>query len=98
MDIHQTGSTGRITMVKHGIYSWTLTQKIASTLTGLLAAFITDLNVTGERTVHTPTHLTTKAFVWTRDWLRTPMKGRFAISDRIPPSLNPIKHFTELKD
>ena len=96
MDIHLTNS---IMMVKRGIYSRTLTQKIASTLgTGSLAAFITDSNVPGERTVHTPTHLTTKPFVWTRDWQRTPKKGRFAISNRIPPSLNPTKHFTELKD
>ena len=64
MDIHLTNSTGRLMMVKRGIYSRTPTQKIASTLgTGFLAAFITDSNVTGERTVHTPMHLTTKAFV-----------------------------------
>jgi hypothetical protein len=35
---------------------------------------------------------------WTREWQRTPKKGRFAISNRIPPSLNPTKHFSELKD
>lgn len=35
---------------------------------------------------------------WTRDWQRAPRKGRFAISNRIPPSLNPSKHFVELKD
>ena len=99
MDIYLTNSTGHIMMVKRGINSRTLTQKIAITLgTGSVAAFITGSNVPGERTVHTPTHLTTKPFVWTRDWRRTPKKGRFAICNRIPPSLNPTKHFTELKD
>ena len=37
---------------------------------------------------------------WSRDWQRSraPRKGRFAIANRIPPSLKPTKHFTELKD
>ena len=35
---------------------------------------------------------------WARDWQRSPKTGRFAISNRIPPSLNPTKHFVELKD
>jgi len=35
---------------------------------------------------------------WAREWQRAPKRGRFAISNRIPPSLNPTKHFTELKD
>jgi len=35
---------------------------------------------------------------WIRDWQRTPKKGQFTILNRIPPSLNPTKHFTELKD
>ena len=28
----------------------------------------------------------------------SPRKGRFAIANRIPPSLNPTKHFTELRN
>jgi len=35
---------------------------------------------------------------WVRDWQKAPRKGRFAISNRIPPSLNPTKHFITLKD
>lgn len=35
---------------------------------------------------------------WVREWQRAPHKGRFAISNRIPPSLKPTKHFIELKD
>lgn len=35
---------------------------------------------------------------WVRDWQKAPRKGRFAISNRISPSLNPTKHFVALKD
>lgn len=35
---------------------------------------------------------------WARSWQKSPHKGRFAIANRIPPSLNPTKHFIELKD
>ena len=35
---------------------------------------------------------------WARDWQRAPCKGRFTIANRIPPSLNPTKHFTELQN
>jgi hypothetical protein len=35
---------------------------------------------------------------WIRDWQKAPRTGRFAISNRIPPSLNPTKHFVTLKD
>ena len=34
---------------------------------------------------------------WAQDWQKAPKKGWFAIANRIPPSLNPTKHFTELK-
>jgi hypothetical protein len=40
---------------------------------------------------------TTQA-AWARDWQKTPKRGRFAISNRIPPSLNPTTHFTELQN
>ena len=40
---------------------------------------------------------TTQA-AWIRDWQKAPRKGRFAIANRIPPSLNPTKHFTELQN
>ena len=36
---------------------------------------------------------TTQA-AWIHDWQKSPQKGRF----RIPPSLNPTKHFTELQN
>jgi hypothetical protein len=35
---------------------------------------------------------------WVRDWQKAPRKGRFAISNRFPPSLNPTKQFIALKD
>ena len=35
---------------------------------------------------------------WARDWQRAPRKGRFAIPNRIPPSLNPTKHLIELQN
>jgi len=35
---------------------------------------------------------------WIRDWQKAPRRGRFAIANRIPPSLNPTKHFTELQN
>ena len=35
---------------------------------------------------------------WIRDWQKSPRKGRFAIANRIPPSLNSTKHFTELQN
>ena len=35
---------------------------------------------------------------WARDWKNTPKTGRFAIANRIPPSLKPTKHFSNLKD
>jgi ribonuclease HI len=36
--------------------------------------------------------------IWTRDWKNTPKVGRFAIANRIEPSLRPTKHFQELKE
>jgi len=35
---------------------------------------------------------------WAQDWKKAPKRGQFAISNRIPPSLNPMKHFTELQN
>jgi len=35
---------------------------------------------------------------WVFDWQKSPHKGRFMISNRIPPSPNPTKHFVTLKD
>jgi len=35
---------------------------------------------------------------WVQHWQRAPCKGRFAIANRIPPSLNPTKHFMELQN
>jgi ribonuclease HI len=34
---------------------------------------------------------------WQRDWRNSPKTGRFAIANRIEPSLNPTKHFQHLK-
>lgn len=34
---------------------------------------------------------------WVRDWQRAPRKGRYAISNRIPPSLNPHQTFYRIK-
>ena len=36
--------------------------------------------------------------MWTREWKSTPKVGRYAISNRMEPSLNPTKHFRDLKD
>jgi hypothetical protein len=38
------------------------------------------------------------AKLWQKEWRNTPKVGRFAISNRLPPSLNPTKHFRHLKD
>ena len=35
--------------------------------------------------------------IWIREWKNTPKTGRFAIANRIAPSLNPTKHFVNLK-
>ena len=35
--------------------------------------------------------------IWTQEWKNTPKVGRFAIANRIAPSLNPTKHFQNLK-
>jgi len=35
---------------------------------------------------------------WAHKWQRAPCKGKFAIANRIPLSLKPTKHFTELKN
>jgi len=35
---------------------------------------------------------------WVQDWHKAPCKGRFAISNGIPLSLNSTKHFVALKD
>lgn len=35
---------------------------------------------------------------WTKEWRAAPRTGRYAISNRIPPSLKPTKHFTALSD
>jgi ribonuclease HI len=35
--------------------------------------------------------------IWIREWRNTPKVGRFAIANRIAPSLNPTKHFLSLK-
>ena len=39
----------------------------------------------------------TNQTVWTPDWQRSPMKRLIPNSNRLPPSLNPTKHFIELK-
>ena len=36
--------------------------------------------------------------LWQKEWKNAPKVGRFAISNRFPPSLNPTKHFKHLKD
>ena len=36
--------------------------------------------------------------IWQKEWRNTPMTGRYAIANRIEPSLNPTKHFQLLKD
>jgi hypothetical protein len=43
------------------------------------------------------TKATTQA-AWARDWQKAPKRGRFTISNRIPPSLNPTTQFTELQN
>ena len=40
----------------------------------------------------------TTQLAWVHDWQKSPRKGRFVIANRIPPSLNPTKHFTELQN
>lgn len=35
--------------------------------------------------------------LWQQEWKATPKYGRFAIANRIPPSLKPTKHFLALK-
>ena len=39
----------------------------------------------------------TTSKIWIREWKNTPKTGRFAIANRIAPSLNPTKHFVNLK-
>lgn len=34
---------------------------------------------------------------WQKEWENTPRVGRFAIANRLPPSLSPTKHFQHLK-
>jgi hypothetical protein len=41
---------------------------------------------------------TTTTKIWQQEWKNTNMSGRFAISNRFQPSLNPTKHFLNLKD
>jgi len=36
--------------------------------------------------------------IWVREWRNTPKIGRFAIANRLEPSLNPTKHFQNLKE
>ena len=36
--------------------------------------------------------------LWQKEWRSTPKTGRYAIANRIQPSLNPTKHFQLLKD
>ena len=36
--------------------------------------------------------------MWVKDWKNTPKSGRFAIANRIQPSLNPTKHLANLKE
>ena len=35
--------------------------------------------------------------MWQKDWKNTPKTGRYAIANRITPSLNPTKHFQQLR-
>jgi hypothetical protein len=39
----------------------------------------------------------TTLLLWQQEWRKNPKTGRFAIANRIPPSLNPTKHFVHLK-
>jgi hypothetical protein len=35
--------------------------------------------------------------MWKREWKKSALTGRFAIANRLPPSLKPTHHFTNLK-
>jgi ribonuclease HI len=35
--------------------------------------------------------------IWVREWKNTPKTGRYAVANRLEPSLNPTKHFQNLK-
>ena len=36
--------------------------------------------------------------IWRKEWKNQPKTGRYAVSNQIPPSLNPTPHFRQLKD
>ena len=63
-----------------------------ATSLGCQIPFSTTRSNAKRRTKSTTTKL------WQNEWKNSPKEGRFAISNRIQPSLNPSKHFQDLKD